>query len=137
MMAHTKGPWEFRFDALSPEDAERARKLGMPVPRWITNEGGVIVLGPPDEVSHRPWICEVGSKADVAKNKRRTADDTERDANARLIAQAPVLFELARQSLQLLQDAGDLNCSVLNGWSAEIKHYLAAAIAKAEGRSDA
>lgn len=62
-------------------------------------------------------------------HKTRTAETNQ--ANARLVAAAPYLMELAQRSLDLLR-GGDFSDSILNEESAELQHYLTVVISQVE-----
>jgi hypothetical protein len=130
MSAHTPGPWKLVEYHMAPADVELARKHGIDVPVAMTNDGQRYITA--DSASDRTRIALVDSMTDYKRGKGHEVQCAERDANARLIAAAPQLLEVADCALNVL-----IGCCVPAGGADDRKmiletiQQLRAAIAKA------
>jgi hypothetical protein len=86
MNTHTPAPWVFRKYLVSDADRALMEANGMKVPRALTNDGGVPIIGPERRVA------VVDAQIDYKRGKGHEVECAERDANARLIAAAPDLL---------------------------------------------
>lgn len=129
MSKHTPGPWELKLHHLSEQEVAQAKKLGMEVPRLLSNEGQCPVMaGTGDD---RCRIAQVDAHAEWKRGQGWHAECETRDANARLIAAAPELLEALRGAVHVM------NLVETDGtdFTAMAKKAAASAIAKAMGVS--
>src|SRR5262245_8397620 len=96
---YTPGPWEFSLYGHTPEMLEKMRANGMEPVRMLNNAGGVAItaeIGP---------VAEVHCQTEYKRGNGHLTHCAERDANARLIAAAPELYE----TLEWLVSTYDIN----------------------------
>src|SRR5262245_14586017 len=96
---YTPGPWEFSLYGHTPEMLEKMRANGIEPVRMLTNEGQAVVGASIGQVAL------VACHAEYKRGQGHKANCAERDANARLIAAAPELYE----TLEWLVSTYDIN----------------------------
>lgn len=125
MTSFTPGPWRFQKFAHSDEDMVQLQSLGMEPVRLLTNDG-MATVSAEDEEGSKP-VARVVCQTPYKRGQGYKADCAERDANARLIAAAPDMYE----ALKELMSSG---LSELNDGASPLWAKIAAALAKAEGK---
>lgn len=130
MTTWTKGPFDFRLYALSDEDVEQARALGLPPTRIMNNDGSVpIMAGSEDD---RKVVAYATCQTPFKRGEGWRAKCEERDANAHLFAAAPDLAEALDEAINFLAvyavTAKDEQASAL-------LDKCTAALSRAEGKS--
>lgn len=98
---HTPGPWEFILHPYDDVELEKRRKLGIEPIRMLTNQGEAPIMGGLGDDRRR--VALVDCQADYKRGRGYEAECEERDANARLIALAPMMYEYIKAKA----DAGD------------------------------
>lgn len=100
----TPGPWDFPLYPMDEAQRLEAESLGISVARFTHNDGAVSVMAGSDDdrkpVAHA--LCQTGFKR--GEGYKTICD--ERDANARLMAAAPDLFDALRSLLSLCEAGG-------------------------------
>lgn len=105
---HTPGPWREMRNGYTKKHIS-----GLPVMTTVIESASAIV-------------CELWDR----RSADRVAPLNERQANARLIAAAPMLLELLKAQRERLGDGRNVE-----GWAAEWLEEIDAAIANAEGET--
>lgn len=112
MTQHTPGPWEYRPYFGDPEGS---RALGLEPTRALDNEGSATVTA-----EDGPVARVLLQREDVKRQDKWKSDDAERDANAHLIAAAPLMLDTLKVVRKYLP--------------VPVQDQLDAVIAKAEGK---
>jgi len=98
---HTPGPWAWRNKYFRDElQIKQGREIGIEPTQCLTNDGATAVMAGDRRVAL------VDLQANIKKRYWSTADDPERDANARLIAAAPELVEALAGALWTAEENG-------------------------------
>jgi hypothetical protein len=109
---HTPGPWVFEPYPYPEEEVEKRRNLGMEPIRMLTNEGQAPIMGGSREEEDRRRVAVVDCQADYKRGQGYKSECEERDANARLIALAPTMYEYVKAKAE----AGDTEAArILDG----------------------
>lgn len=98
-MQYTKGPWKFRLYATDDTPAELA-KFGIKPVRMLDNSGAMAIS------SEGGRIAMVDCQAAYKRGQGHATECAERDANARLIAASPDLFEALRDVMREMVHPG-------------------------------
>lgn len=88
---HTPGPWEVAVYGMSPETVEKLRECGIEPTRILTNDGQVPIMAGAGEDKDR--IALVDCQTVYKRGQGHKAECEVRDANARLIAAAPTMYD--------------------------------------------
>lgn len=83
----TRGPWSYRKFAQSGQDLAEIEELGLKPTMMLTNDGSAMVMAGDDRVA----LVDCQTKFKRGEGYR--AECPRREANARLIAAAPDLYE--------------------------------------------
>ena len=94
-MTHTPGPWRFREYAQDADKIAQLREVGMQPTRALSNEGGAYV------VAENVRVAVVDIQSEFKRGRGHESVCAERDANARLIAAAPTLYEALRGMVEM------------------------------------
>ena len=98
MGGFTKGEWWFRFYAGDAELIASMRKHGQEPVRMLTNEGQAAVMCGDEAYPSR--IALVDCHVDYKRGKGGETECAERDANAKLICDAPAMYALIERVAQ-------------------------------------
>jgi len=111
----TSGPWEFVTYGVTTSQLEMMRRAGIEPARALTNEGQASIMGGLGD--DRRLVARVECQADYKRGQGHTAKCAERDANARLIAAAPILYAYVKARTE----AGDPEAArILDGLEAQL-----------------
>lgn len=99
--SHTPGPWRFRLWAMSDEDVQEAKRLGLDPVRALDNDGSATVIAGSEEDSHA--IAKIIRQAQAKRSEGYRTPCPERDANARLVALAPDMLEALKDIVHYKQ----------------------------------
>lgn len=100
---HTPGPFWFREFHTNDEDLALAKKHGIEPVQALSNEGQRYLMSGPKDDAKR--IALVDCQSDYKRGKGHQTACAERDANARLLADAPLLLEQNRRLREALATA--------------------------------
>lgn len=140
-LPYTRGTWTAPHYTFSKRDVDLLNSTGNPTPRLLRNDGAMSVIARrkgDDELNAR--VCMVDLRADCKRSERHSAPCPERDANARVIAAAPLLLEVAAAAHdKLCQMAKELEegerwNQVEPGTPSNGARYLAGELAAIAGR---
>lgn len=95
-LPYTRGLWTAPHYSFSKRDVEKMKAMDNEPPRLLQNDGAMSVVAQrrgEDELNSR--VCLVDRQTDCKRAERHQAPDEVRDANARVLAAAPLLLETA------------------------------------------
>lgn len=99
---HTAGPWKYRLYA-TDDTPEMLAKFGIKPVRMLDNSGAMAI-------SHADGrVALVDCQASYKRGQGHATECSERDANARLIAAAPDLFEALTSVMKEIALKGQLS----------------------------
>lgn len=130
--------WQFKKFSLPPDQAAEAAKLGITVPRLMSNDGSVSVFEVDEQGEIDRLVCVVVPTTEVKRGNGHRHEDPERDAIAVKIAALPDLHEAHEVNLVDLKllllavQAGDPKAE-LELRVGDILKRTVAALAKTEG----
>jgi len=99
---HTPAPWTWNKYFGGELQVKQGREIGIEPTQCLTNDGATAVMAGDRRVAL------VDLQANIKKRYWSTADDPERDANARLIAAAPELVEAHQSAIENITRALEL-----------------------------